>query len=186
MGSRTYVARIPDGGRYYLTIDMDGMDPSIAPGRERTGPGRRHVHQARALIHGLVRKGRVVGMDVVEITPKHDVNKITCLTAGRLGSRTWSDRPFARYFCEALTVFFVGNGSCEWTYEARSSRDWQPFSLIYAIQVADRHPARPSAGMAFRPVPSLMRLADRPEWEAYRCAGVPTCLGGRYGRVASD
>jgi agmatinase len=41
-------------------------------------------HQARKLIHGLVRKGRVVGMDVVEITPRDDVNQITCITAGRL------------------------------------------------------------------------------------------------------
>ena len=40
--------------------------------------------QARKLIHGLVRKGRVVGMDVVEITPRDDVNQITCITAGRL------------------------------------------------------------------------------------------------------
>jgi agmatinase len=31
-----------------------------------------------------VRKGRVVGMDVVEITPKFDLNQITCITAGRL------------------------------------------------------------------------------------------------------
>jgi agmatinase len=27
---------------------------------------------------------RVVGMDVVEITPSTDVNQITCITAGRL------------------------------------------------------------------------------------------------------
>ena len=40
--------------------------------------------QARRLIHGLVKKGRVVGMDVVEITPRDDVNQITCITAGRL------------------------------------------------------------------------------------------------------
>ena len=30
-GIEAIVARIPDGGRYYLTVDMDGMDPSIAP-----------------------------------------------------------------------------------------------------------------------------------------------------------
>ena len=33
---------------------------------------------------GLVRKGRVVGMDIVEITPRADVNRITAITAGRL------------------------------------------------------------------------------------------------------
>ena len=47
-------------------------------------PGGVTFVQARKLIHGLVRKGRVVGMDVVEITPRDDVNQITCITAGRL------------------------------------------------------------------------------------------------------
>ena len=84
IGIEAILARIPDGSRYYLTIDMDGMDPSIAPGVNAPAPGGVTYPQARALIHGLVRKGRVVGMDIVEITPKHDVNKITCLTAGRL------------------------------------------------------------------------------------------------------
>lgn len=83
-GMEAVLARIPDGGRYYLTVDMDGMDPSIAPGVNAPAPSGVSFQQARSLIHGLVRKGRVVGMDVVEITPKHDVNQITCITAGRL------------------------------------------------------------------------------------------------------
>lgn len=37
----------------------------------------------RTLINGLARKGRVVGMDIVEITPARDVNGITAITAGR-------------------------------------------------------------------------------------------------------
>lgn len=36
------------------------------------------------LIHGLVQKGRVVGMDIVEITPGRDLNAITAVTAVRL------------------------------------------------------------------------------------------------------
>ena len=84
VGMKAILDRIPDGGRYYLTVDMDGMDPSIAPAVNAPSPGGVTYVQARELIHGLVRKGRVVGMDVVEITPKHDVNQITCITAGRL------------------------------------------------------------------------------------------------------
>ena len=60
------------------------MDPSIAPAVAAPCPGGVTFDQARRLIHGLVRKGRVVGMDVVEITPRDDVNQITCITAGRL------------------------------------------------------------------------------------------------------
>lgn len=84
VGIDAVLDRIPDGGRYYITIDMDGMDPSIAPAVAAPMPGGVTYLQARRLIHGLVGKGRVVGMDVVEITPKHDVNQITCITAGRL------------------------------------------------------------------------------------------------------
>ena len=40
--------------------------------------------QMRTLIHGLVGKGRVLGMDVVEITPARDLNAITSVTAVRL------------------------------------------------------------------------------------------------------
>jgi agmatinase len=83
-GIDAVLARIPDGGRYYLTVDLDGMDPSIAPAVASPCPGGVTFQQARRLIHGLVRKGRVVGMDVVEITPRVDVNRITCVTAGRL------------------------------------------------------------------------------------------------------
>lgn len=84
VGMHAILERIPDGGRYYLTVDMDGMDPSIAPAVNAPCPGGVTFEQARKLIHGLVRKGRVVGMDVVEITPKVDLNQITCITAGRL------------------------------------------------------------------------------------------------------
>lgn len=82
-GMQAVLDRIPAGGRYYLTIDLDGIDPAIAPGVAGPCPGGLTFPQVRTLIHGLVGKGRVVGMDVVEITPRSDVNQITCITAGR-------------------------------------------------------------------------------------------------------
>ncbi|ABS17198.1 agmatinase (plasmid) [Brucella anthropi] len=75
---------IPDGGRYYITVDLDAFEPGGAPGVAAPCAGGMTFLQARKLIHGLVKKGRVVGMDVVEITPATDVNQITCITAGRL------------------------------------------------------------------------------------------------------
>jgi agmatinase len=83
-GIDSILARIPDRGSYYLTVDMDGMDPSVAPAVAALCPGGVTFPQARQLIRGLVQKGRVVGMDVVEITPATDVNRLTCITAGRL------------------------------------------------------------------------------------------------------
>jgi agmatinase len=75
---------IPDGGPYYLTIDADGIDPTIMPAVISQTPGGLNWVQIRKLIHGLVNKGRVLGMDLVEIAPKHDVGNITLVHAERL------------------------------------------------------------------------------------------------------
>jgi len=83
-GMAAVLDRIPDGASYYLTIDADGLDPAAMPAVAAPSPGGVTFHQARQLIHGLVRKGRVVGMDIVEITPARDVNEITAIGAGRL------------------------------------------------------------------------------------------------------
>jgi len=85
IGMDAVLERIPDGGRYYLSIDADGLDPTIMPAVDGPAPGGVTFVQARKLIHGLVKKGRVVGMDIVEIQPAKDVpSKVTCVTAGRL------------------------------------------------------------------------------------------------------
>jgi len=60
------------------------MDQSCAPGVLAPCPGGVTLAQARTSLRGLVRKGRVVGLDVVEITPRTDINAATCITAGRL------------------------------------------------------------------------------------------------------
>ena len=84
IGMKAVLDRIPNGGTYYLTIDADGIDPTIAPAIAGPAPGGVTYPQMRTLIQGLVKKGRVAGMDIVEITPKRDVNAITCVTAVRL------------------------------------------------------------------------------------------------------
>ena len=84
VGMDAVLARIPDGGRYYISIDADGLDPSTMPAVAGPAPGGVTFVQARKLIHGLVKKGRVVGMDLVEIQPSKDINQISCVTAGRL------------------------------------------------------------------------------------------------------
>ena len=84
IGMNAVLDRIPDGGNYYLTIDADGMDPTEMPAVAAPAPGGVTYVQMLKLIHGLFAKGRVMGMDIVEIQPKRDVNGITSLTAGRL------------------------------------------------------------------------------------------------------
>jgi len=84
IGMDAVLDRIPDGGPYYLTIDADGLDPTIMPAVLAQTPGGMNWLQTRKLIHGLAKKGRVLGMDLVEIAPSHDVGVITMVHAERL------------------------------------------------------------------------------------------------------
>ncbi len=84
IGMDAVLDRIPDGGPYYLTIDADGIDPTIMPAVMAQTPGGLDWMQIRKLVHGLVKKGRVLGMDLVEIAPQHDVGNITMIHAERL------------------------------------------------------------------------------------------------------
>lgn len=84
IGMDAVLARIPDGGPYYLTIDADGIDPTIMPAVVSQTPGGLNWVQIRKLIHGLVSKGQVLGMDLVEIAPRYDVGSITMIHAERL------------------------------------------------------------------------------------------------------
>ncbi|MBN8631672.1 MAG: arginase family protein [Rhodobacterales bacterium] len=71
-------------GPFYLTIDLDGLDPSVAPGVAGPAPGGLRVEQVRPILAALAREG-LVGMDVVELAPSVDsANGITAITAGRL------------------------------------------------------------------------------------------------------
>lgn len=83
-GTEAVLARIPDGGRYYLSIDADGLDPSVMPAVGAPQPGGVSYRQTIDLIKGLTRKGRLIGVDIVEIMPARDINDITSITAGHI------------------------------------------------------------------------------------------------------
>ena len=83
VGMQDILNRIPDDQNYYLTIDADGIDPSIMPAVAGPAPGGVNYSQMRQLIRGLISKGRVIGMDIVEITPAKDLNGLSAITAGR-------------------------------------------------------------------------------------------------------
>ena len=84
IGIDAILDQIPDNSSYYLTIDADGIDPTIMPAVIAQTPGGLSWLQIRKLVHGLVNKGRVLGMDLVEIAPSNDVGKITIIHAERL------------------------------------------------------------------------------------------------------
>lgn len=100
IGMAEVLRRIPDGGPYYLTIDADGIDPTIMPAVMAQTPGGLDWLQIRQLVHGLITKGRVFGMDLVEIAPQHDVGKITMTYAERLICNFIGAAVRADYYCD--------------------------------------------------------------------------------------
>ncbi|MDH3713099.1 MAG: agmatinase [Gammaproteobacteria bacterium] len=84
LGSAAVVERIPDGLDYYITIDIDGFDPSIAPGTGTPSHGGFQYYEVLEIIEGVARKGQVVGMDLVEVAPPYDPTAITSILAAQL------------------------------------------------------------------------------------------------------
>jgi agmatinase len=54
----------------YLTIDLDGFDPSIIPATGTPEPGGLDWHQVTSLIRAVAQHKKIVGMDVVELLPQ--------------------------------------------------------------------------------------------------------------------
>jgi agmatinase len=75
---------LPDGGPYYLTVDADGLDPTIMPAVNAPTPGGLTWIQIHKLIHDLAKKGRVLGMGLVEISPAYESGNETLVHAERL------------------------------------------------------------------------------------------------------
>ena len=84
LGRDGVLAKIPDGVRYYLTIDIDGFDPSIAPGTGTPSHGGFFYYEVLEIFQGLVEKGEVVGIDLVEVAPDYDLSGSTAFLAAQL------------------------------------------------------------------------------------------------------
>ncbi len=84
MGIEKVLNRIPRGVNYYITIDIDGFDPSIAPGTGTPSHGGFMYYEVLELLQGLSRQGNVVGMDLVEVAPAYDPAGITSILAAQI------------------------------------------------------------------------------------------------------
>ena len=84
MGTQGMLERIPEGQRYYLTIDIDAFDPSIAPGTGTPSHGGFLYYEVLELIDGLAQRGDVVGIDLVEVAPDYDPTGSTSILAAQV------------------------------------------------------------------------------------------------------
>jgi agmatinase len=67
----------------YLTVDIDVLDPSSAPGTGCPEPGGPSFADLLAFIYGM-RGLNVIGVDVMEVLPSVDVNDVTSVAAAKI------------------------------------------------------------------------------------------------------
>ncbi len=84
LGTDGLLERVPAGARYYVTIDIDGFDPSIAPGTGTPSHGGFLYYEILEFLDGLTRRGQVVGCDLVEVAPDYDHTGTTAILAAQI------------------------------------------------------------------------------------------------------
>ena len=70
-------------GPAYVTFDVDGLDPSEAPGTGVPEPGGLSMRDSQVMLRALTGL-EVIGGDVCEVAPPLDPSGITCINAANL------------------------------------------------------------------------------------------------------
>ncbi|SBT14072.1 agmatinase [Vibrio celticus] len=78
------LATIPKGEACYITIDIDGFDPSIAPGTGTPSHGGFQYYEVLEFLRQLCQHTEVVGIDLCEVSPPYDPAEVTATLAAQL------------------------------------------------------------------------------------------------------
>jgi agmatinase len=77
------------GEKVHISFDIDVLDPAFAPGTEIPSAGGLSTRQALELLRGATARSRLVGFDVVEVSPPFDNGEITVLAALKMIFEVW-------------------------------------------------------------------------------------------------
>jgi agmatinase len=69
--------------KIFLTIDVDCLDPSVAPGVGNPEPEGIDLTMLLDIVQGIIDR-RIIGFDVVEVSPPNDPSGITAVAAAKL------------------------------------------------------------------------------------------------------
>ena len=69
---------------YYITIDIDGFDPSIAPGTGTPSHGGFLYYDVMEVLQQIAFQGEVVGIDLCEVAPDYDQSDTTSILAAQV------------------------------------------------------------------------------------------------------
>lgn len=84
LGPRAVADLIPKAENLYITLDIDALDPSQAPGTGTPEVGGLFYHETRECLRALVAGSNLVGFDLVEVAPPYDSSEITSQLAASL------------------------------------------------------------------------------------------------------
>ncbi|MFQ6028323.1 MAG: agmatinase [Dehalococcoidia bacterium] len=92
-GPEKIVDRIPRGENLYITLDIDVMDPSQAPGTGTPEIGGLFYQEMRDCLVALISRHHLIGFDLVEVAPPYDSSELT----SQLGATLIRDMLAARF-----------------------------------------------------------------------------------------
>jgi agmatinase len=84
LGPEATAARIPPGAKVYVTIDIDGFCPSIAPGTGTPSHGGFLYYEVLEILQQVARTHDIVGIDLVEVAPDYDRDGTTAILAAQV------------------------------------------------------------------------------------------------------
>src|SRR2546421_5617812 len=88
-GAARKVADRLGGENVHVSFDIDVLDPAFAPGTEIPSSGGLSTRQALELLKSATGRSRLVGLDVVEVSPPFDNGDITTLAALKIIFEVW-------------------------------------------------------------------------------------------------
>ena len=84
LGASGVLDRIPAGVPLYVTIDIDGFCPSIAPGTGTPSHGGFLYYEVLEILQGVAKAHEIVGIDLVEVAPDYDHSGSTAILAAQV------------------------------------------------------------------------------------------------------
>ena len=88
-GAVAKVTSLAAGRPIHISFDIDSLDPAFAPGTEIASAGGISTRQAIDFLDGIGEGNRLVGLDVVEVSPPFDHADITTLAALKFIFEFW-------------------------------------------------------------------------------------------------
>ena len=84
LGPEALIARIPKGAKVYVTIDIDGFCPSIAPGTGTPSHGGFLYYEVLEMLQAVAVSHEIAGIDLVEVAPDYDQSGSTAILAAQV------------------------------------------------------------------------------------------------------